>query len=41
MEAVLVHYLDADGNACIEAVPVYDTERLAELLSIGGEIIPQ
>lgn len=41
MEAVLVLYLDAYGEECIEQVPMYDTERLADLLSIGGEIIPQ
>ena len=41
MEAILVRYFDAYGKECIEEVPKYDTERLADLLSIGGEIIPQ
>lgn len=38
---VLVRYFDAYGDECIEEVPMYDTERLAELLAIGGEIIPR
>lgn len=41
METVLVRYFDACGEECIEEVPKYDTERLADLLLIGGEIIPQ
>ena len=41
METILVRYFDAYGDECIEEVPAFDTERLADLLSIGGEIIPQ
>lgn len=38
---ILVRYFDSCGDECIEAVPMYDTERLADLIANGGEIIPQ
>ena len=38
---ILVRYFDSSGYECIEEVPLYDTERLANLIANGGEIIPQ
>lgn len=41
---VYVRYTDSEGWECIEAVPLYgsilNSRRLCQLLSIGGEIIP-
>lgn len=44
-EIVHVRYFDDEGMEYIEAVPYFgsveDSKRLAYLLSIGGEIIPE
>jgi len=39
-DIVFVAYLNEDNEECIEAV-LLDSERLAYLISIGGEIIPE